>query len=154
MRKLISNFHFQIEDMIRSMLKPVRIDAGLGDPPKEYTNNDPEAANFMIKYGLKFESKKPHEFVSAVKQLVKLQQNNEERAVFGKGPYDLADQFKHLAVSDHMWGKLSHPQKSSKVNKFLLSGMDQAETAERHEINSVLHTDADVSKMTLTAEQS
>ena len=36
------------------MLKPVRVEAGLGNSPLTYANNDPEAANFMIKYGLHF----------------------------------------------------------------------------------------------------
>ena len=46
-------------DIIKeSMITPVRRDAGLGDPPKEYTNNDVEAGNFMIKYALEFDAKK------------------------------------------------------------------------------------------------
>ena len=40
------------------MITPVRRDAGLGDPPKEYTNNDVEAENCMIKYTLEFDAKK------------------------------------------------------------------------------------------------
>ena len=45
------------------MLKGVRIEAGLGDPPCEYIDNDPEAANFMLKHGLHFDPKKPHHFI-------------------------------------------------------------------------------------------
>ena len=143
-----------MEDMITSMLKPVRIDAGLGNPPLEYTNNDPESANFMIKHGLKFQAKKPNEFISAVKQIVKLQHNNEERAVFGKGPYAVADRFKHLAVDDTMWGRLSHPQRASKVSKFLSTGMDRAEESANEEENSATETDGNAARLTLTAEES
>ena len=50
-----------------SMLKPVRREAGLGDPPSTYTNNDPESANFIIKNGLNFNTKKPHEFIDKIK---------------------------------------------------------------------------------------
>ena len=46
------------------MITPVKCDAGLGDLPKEHTNNDVEAGNFMIKYALKFDAKIPHEFIS------------------------------------------------------------------------------------------
>ena len=42
-----------------SMLKPVRIEAGLGEPLPEYTNNDPESANFLIKHGLHLGACKP-----------------------------------------------------------------------------------------------
>lgn len=34
------------------MLKPVRVDAGLGDQTLEYKNNDHESVNFIIKHGL------------------------------------------------------------------------------------------------------
>lgn len=57
-------FLFYLVDVIKeSMLKGVRIEAGLGDPPCEYVNNDPEAANFMLKHGLNFDPKKPHHFI-------------------------------------------------------------------------------------------
>lgn len=56
-----------------SMLKPVRIEVGLGDPPPEYTNNDPESANFLIKHGLHFSACKPHEFVEKIKNIIETQ---------------------------------------------------------------------------------
>ena len=48
--------YFQADIIKESMITPVRRDAGLGDPPKEYTNNDVEAGNFMIKYALEFDA--------------------------------------------------------------------------------------------------
>jgi len=69
----------------------VRIDAGLGNPPSEYTNNDPEAANFMIKHGLHFDAKNPHEFIQEIKNIIETQQRNEDRAVFGKGPFQIRE---------------------------------------------------------------
>ena len=50
--------YFQADIIKESVITPVRRDAGLGDPPKEYTNNDVEAGNFMIKYALEFDAKK------------------------------------------------------------------------------------------------
>ena len=69
------------------MLKPLRMEAGLGDPPKEYLNNDPESANFIIKHSLKFDAKKPQEFILEMKNIIETQYRNEDRAVFGKGMY-------------------------------------------------------------------
>ena len=63
------------------MITPVRRDAGLGDPSKEYANNDVEAGNFMIKYALEFDAKKPHEFIESVRDLICLQYRNEEGAI-------------------------------------------------------------------------
>ena len=67
-------------DIIKeSMITPVRRDAGLGDPPKEYTSTDVEAGNFMIKYALEFDAKKPNEFIESVRDLICLQYRNGER---------------------------------------------------------------------------
>ena len=58
--------------MNKSMLKPIRVAAGLGDPPREYTN-DPKAANFIVKHVLKFDSKRPHEFMDEIKNIIETQ---------------------------------------------------------------------------------
>ena len=41
--------------MKSSMTRPVRTEAALGNPPTEFSTNDVEAANFMVKYGLHFD---------------------------------------------------------------------------------------------------
>ena len=106
-----------------SMLKSVRIDAGLGNPPSEYINNDPEAANFMIKHGLHFDAKKPHEFLQEIRNIIETQQRNENRAVFGKGPYKVRRGFSHLVADDIMWGQLSHEQRKRKLSLVLNAGI-------------------------------
>ena len=70
--------------MKSSMIRPVRTDAGLGNPPTEFSTNDVEAANFMVKYGLNFDPQKPHVFIESVKDVIKTQHGNEDRVVFGK----------------------------------------------------------------------
>ena len=104
------------------MLKSVRIDAGLGNPPSEYTNNDPEAANFMIKQGLYFDAKKPYEFIQEIKNIIEMQQHNEDRAVFGKGPFQIRG-FKRLVVDDIMWSQLTH-ERMRKLSTFLKAEID------------------------------
>lgn len=105
------------------MLKPVRIEAGLGDPPSEYVNNDPEAANFMIKHGLHFDAKKPHQFIEEIKNIVEAQHRNEDRAVFGKGPYKVRKEFEHLVVDDTTWGRLTQEQRMRRLTTFLKTSM-------------------------------
>ena len=68
---------------------PVRREAGLGNPPTEFSTNDVEAANFMVKYGLNFDPQKSDVFIESVKDVIETQYRNEDRAVFGKGPYRL-----------------------------------------------------------------
>ena len=67
----------------------VRREVGLGNTPTEFSTNDVEAANFMVKYGLHFDPQKPHVFIESVKDIIKKHYRNEDRAVFGKGPYQL-----------------------------------------------------------------
>ena len=71
------------------MLKPVRIEAGLGGTPNEFTTNDVESGNFILKHGINFDKQKPQEFIEKVKEMINMQFRNEDRAVFGKGPYKL-----------------------------------------------------------------
>ena len=54
---------------MESMITPVRFNAGLDDPQKEYTN-DVGAGNLMIEYALEFEAKKPHGFIESVRDLI------------------------------------------------------------------------------------
>ena len=107
-----------------SMLKPVRIEAGLGDPPPEYTNNNPESANFLIKHGLYFSACKPYEFVEKIRNIIETQQRNEERAVFGMSPYRVRKEFSHLTVDNVQRSRLNHAQFSKKLLDFKKAGMN------------------------------
>ncbi|CAB3978995.1 Hypothetical predicted protein [Paramuricea clavata] len=49
---------------------------------------------------------------------------NEDRAVFGKGPYEVRPEFQHLAVDEKQWGSLSHEERKSRLEKYVNSGMD------------------------------
>ena len=75
--------------------------------------------NFIIKHNLQFDAKKPHKFINNVKSLIAMQNNNQKHALFGKGPYAVAEQFQHHVVGDDSWGRMSHAQRSAKVAKFL-----------------------------------
>ena len=45
---IFSNF-IQVDVMKESMLFSIRVEAGLGDPPTDYTTKDVEAGKIMIK---------------------------------------------------------------------------------------------------------
>ena len=96
-----------------AMLAPIRIDAGLGDPPTEYTTNDIEAGNLMVKYHLNFTKSDPAKFINDIKDVIDLQFRNEDRAVCGGGPYKLAKGFGHLGVDGEKWGKMSEKQRET-----------------------------------------
>ena len=134
------------------MLRPIRTDAGLGDPPSEYTNNDPEAANFLIKHGLHFNPVKPHEFVEKVKGIIETQQRNEERAIFGKGPFRVAKEFAHLTVDDSGRSRLSHAQMTKKILTFKNATMSDQNDVENSEPE--IEETGQSFMLTTTAEQS
>ena len=106
------------------MLRSVRCEAGLGDPPAEYTNNDPESCNFMIKHGLHFEAKKPHEFVTQIKHIIETQFRNEDRAVFGKGPFKVRPDFAKSLPDESKWGRMTLEQRKKVLKKFEDMDMD------------------------------
>ena len=142
------------------MLKPVRIEAGLGNPPPEYTTNDTESANFMVKYGLNFNPKKPHEFIQAIKGIIDQQFNNEDRAVFGRGPYIVKDGFKHLLVKDAKWSTMTIAQRKGSIEKFCNTGIDgkKLDIENVADVTSLLTstscTTKEQAKLSLTAEAS
>ena len=120
--------HFQADIIKESMITPIRRDAGLSDPPKEYTNNDVEAGNFMIRYALEFDAKKSNEFIESVRDLICLQYRNEERAILGIGPYRISPRFKALEIPESNWTTLTHQQRMSMLEKFKNAGMDSAKS--------------------------
>ena len=47
-------YHFMTTEIKTLLLKPVSIDAGLMDPCNQFTSNDIESGNFIIKHGINF----------------------------------------------------------------------------------------------------
>ena len=111
-------YHFKANEIKTSLLKPVRIEAGLGDPLNEFTTNDVESGKFIIKHGINFDKQKPQVFIEKVKEIINMQFRNEDRAVFGKGPYKLRKGFEKYYVNDFKWGQLTAQQRLTKIKEF------------------------------------
>ena len=83
---------------------------------------------------LHFDKKNPQEFIERVKEVINTQFRNEDRAVFGKGPYRLRKVFERYSVDDFQWGQLTAQQRLRKVGVFkkatmnLLRSMQAIET--------------------------
>ena len=93
------------------MIRLVRTEAGLRNFPAEFPTNDVEAANFMVKYGLHFDSQNPHVFIESVKDVIETQYRNKDRAVSGKSPYQLRKKSEHFLVNDLKWSSMTVVQK-------------------------------------------
>ena len=99
-----------------SIICPVQTEAGLGNPPIEFSINDVEAANFMVKYDLHFDPHKPHVFIESVKDVIETQYRNEDR-VFGKGLYRLRKGFEHFLVNNLKWSSITVVQRLNKIKE-------------------------------------
>ena len=99
------------------MITPLRRAAGLGDPPKEYTNNY-----------VKFDTKMPDELIESVRHLICLHYRNEERANLGKYHYRISLGFKALGTLESKWVSLFHQKQMSMLEKFKHAGMDIAKS--------------------------
>ena len=139
--------------MKESMLRPVRVEAGLGNPPSEYINNDPESANFIIKHGLHFNVEKPHEFIHKIKNIIETQQRNQDRAVFGKGMYRVRPSFQHLAIGEVEISRLSYAQKTKKLIEFKNAGMNDMHDATSPDQEDSLDEEQ-TSSMSISAKES
>ena len=74
-----------------------------------------------------FDKKNPQEFIERVKEVINTQFRNENRAVFGKGPYRLRKGFERYFVDDFQWGKLTAQQRLRKVDVFKKATMNDKE---------------------------
>ena len=103
--------------MKSSMIRPVQAEAGLGNPPTEFSTNDVDATNFMVKYGLHFEHQKPHVFIESMKDVTETQYRNEDRAVFGKCPYRLRKGFENFLVNNLKMSSMKAVKRLNKVKE-------------------------------------
>ena len=64
------------------------------DPPNQFTSNDLESGNFIIKHSINFYKQKSQEFLEKVKkEIINMQFRNEKRVVFEKDSYELRKEF-------------------------------------------------------------
>ena len=107
------------KDMVkRTMLKPVRVSAGLGNPPQPFYTNDVESHNNVIKLHTKYTAQELPQFVEKMKALITTQRNEIERAVVGMGEYRVCPQFKHFTIETRKYFQMSEKQRERALKKF------------------------------------
>ena len=112
------------EDMKNRMILPIRRAAGLGD--NFYYNNGTESTNSSLKSEIEKSKNasspgKPSkcsygEFVNIASGFVSRYRRNVHRAVVGDGPYKLAPNYQHFAVTEDSWRGLSKKEKVAKIS--------------------------------------
>ena len=101
------------------MLRPIRIAAGLGDPPSEFCTNDSEAINSSIKQFLHFKKSDWPIFNNKMKSFVMEQHEEVCKAVIGTGQYSLRKEYESLSVAPSDWfTTLNDEQRENAKRKF------------------------------------
>ena len=106
------------ETVRSSMLKPVRIRACLGNPPKPFYTNDVESHNNVIKQHTNYTAQELPQFVQKMKTLITTQKKEIERAVIGMGEYQVSSQFEKFAVDARKFFQMTESQREMSLQRF------------------------------------
>ena len=104
--------------IVKCVLKSVRRNAGLGDPPVRSNDNIPESANALIKRAVGFKESEMTAFCKSLRMLVLQQKEDVDLAVFNTGPYQLSSDFLSFEVPQNRWFKMSMKQREYHLQKF------------------------------------
>lgn len=99
------------------MIKEVRTNAGLGNPPTSFYTNVPESANAVIKRAVNFRESEMASFAMKLAQLVKRQREDVRGALLNSGPYKLGEEYTDLQLTKQRWFSMSSGQRSAHENK-------------------------------------
>ena len=118
------------------MLKPVRMCAGLGNPPQPFYTNDVESHNNVIKKHTNYTAHELPQFVEKMKSLIVNQKEEIERAVIGMGEYRMSKDFAHLAVDARKYVLMSDKQKMNAIDRFFSAPYERKQMSDAVEMNS------------------
>ena len=104
MHIFVTWFHRHKYSVIKeTMLKSVRRNAGLGDPPALFTTNASESVNSLVKNRMDYKKHELPEFLDKLKSLIDDQEKEMEKAIIGRGKYELCEQYKRLEKAEDEW---------------------------------------------------
>ena len=109
------------------MLKSTRRNAGLGDPPSQFTTNASESMNNVLKSKMNYKKHELSVFVDKLKEVVDEQVRELERAIIDRGKYRFCEQFKKFEVCENKWFlKISIEQRQSHIKRVLSLSVGQS----------------------------
>ena len=90
-------------DIQHGLMRPVRQNAGLGDPPAVFTTNASESINAVLKSKVYYRKSELPVLIDKLKEVIEEQDNEVERAVIGCGKYELCSKYKRLECDEQQW---------------------------------------------------
>jgi hypothetical protein len=94
---------YKREAIQHGLLRSQRQKAGLGDPPTAFTTNASESVNAVLKSKVNYKKSELPVFIDKLKEAVKEQDEEVERAVLGRGKYQFCSSYKHLERDEEEW---------------------------------------------------
>ena len=101
-----------------TMLKKLRVAAGLGNPPQPYYTNDVECHNNVIKQQTNYRAQELPQFIESMKKMIENQKKEIERAIVGMGEYRLSSDFCELQVDTRKFFQKSEAQREKLIKRF------------------------------------
>ena len=133
------------EEFIRSVISPVRQNAGHGCPPDKFTNNRSERTNDILQDCVKRErgTAKIDEYtlIKTLEKQVKSQEQELELAVLDKGEYQHCPEFRHLVVTGDKWAKMTNGQRKEALSRVHHIGLEEASPNSVASVNKKLVED-------------
>ena len=90
-----------------------------GKIKSDWTNNNSESANHMLKSATNWKNTDLPKFVNMLQHLVSSEQKERCRALRDKGNFRLAERFVHHLVDIDNWASLSENERSRRTKRFL-----------------------------------
>ena len=118
--------------MKKTMSRTARCKAGLGDPPRVFTTNASESINSVLKNKVDYKKNDLPVFLDKLKSVINEQEREMERAIIGRGKYQLSEGFKKLEKTEHQWfSKMSLAQRQSHIKRVLSATVESKAAAPR-----------------------
>lgn len=114
----------KVDVLKSSVIHPVRIKAGLGNPPEQFTTNASESLNAVIKSKVDYERSSLNRFIDKMKCLVDDQQKEIERSICCRGKYRFRLQYRFFEINEQKWFNMTPEARQkhvAKINRFVLS---------------------------------
>jgi len=105
------------EEIVSSMLRPIREAAGLGCPPSPYYTNDSECINSVMHGKTKYRASQWDQFNTSMQELVHQSFQILELAVLDKGAARFKAMYKHLVVDQLNWVRMTSKQRELHLRK-------------------------------------
>ena len=116
----------------QTMLRSIREDCGLGNPPSTFSTNASESINALLKHKVDYQKQQLPMFIEKVQELVAEQKQEVERAVVNRGKWRLRSQYRYLGVQEQAWFTMTAQQRQRHLSRVHSVSLMEADDTSSH----------------------